>query len=341
MIVFDDGEFEISLVTFCRPEFISHILNTTYHEASVRNIRFKIRDSSPDGLTEKAVKEFNERNHANVECYKVDSGVNIGYKPVLGIQEAESRYVWTACDSFYFDYQELDDKVFPYIKDKVDFIVLYNWSSIREGIYTDKTESIHELFIPVTCIGTTIFKTDIFSYYREDPAGHQRVEKLYGSCYGFAYLAYYLDAFARSPGYRASYSFLNTISVEKAIGKKKVQAWAKRFYECWVFELIYMLDSLPDCYKDKEKILEETWEKMKLDSWDYCYRASRGDLDRETFERIFRGGTLRRITKKPERIRFFACAPDWCVEIAYRIRKYAIVYPVVLIRKLLGFLKSG
>ena len=290
MVVFDDGEFEISLVTYCRPDFISYILEKTYHEAVARNIKFIIRDSSPDDSTEKVVMDFNEKNHANVEYYRVDSSINPGYKPVLGIQNSESKYVWTGCDSFYFDYKELDEKVFPYIKQNIDFIVFYNMKDIRNGVYTDKTEFIHELFVPITCFGASIYKTDIFSYYRNDPEEHQRVESLYSNCYGNAVLAYYLDAFARNTDYRASYSYVNTISVEKGIQKRKVQAWAKRFYECWVFELLYILDSLPDCYRDKEKVLDETWETMKLDSWDFCYRASRGDLNKETFDIISGGG---------------------------------------------------
>ena len=291
MIVFDDGEFEISLVTYCRPDFIAHILKQTYHEAAARNIRFKIRDSSPDGLTEKVVKDFNEKNKAKVEYYRADPIINIGYKPVLGIQGCESKYIWTCCDSFYFDYNKLDEKVFPYVKDGVDFIVLYNMNDVREGIYTDKSEIIHELFVPITCFGATMYKSELFSYYKVDSAEHERLENTYKDCYGNGVLGWYFDALSRDSNYRVSYSCLDTISVSNAIKKKKTQSWAKRFYECWVFELMYMLDHFPDCYKNKEKVLDETWEKMKLDSWEYCYRASKGDLNRETFN-IISGGVF-------------------------------------------------
>ena len=125
MIVFDNNQLEIAVSTYKRPEYIETWLNKCYQSATDRNIAISICDSSPDDRTEKVVKKFNSEKLSKVDYHRVDSSTIIGYKPMVSILETSAEYLWVAGDSRYHYFDELDEKVFPYIKDRsIDYVVI-------------------------------------------------------------------------------------------------------------------------------------------------------------------------------------------------------------------------
>lgn len=75
---------------------------------------------------------------------------------------------------------------------------------------------------------------------------------------------------------------------------------------------------------------------MELDSWHYCYIASKGDLNSEAYEKYRNNGILNRITNHPMRIMFFAKFPNWCVDIVYTLRSLFVNLPKKILKKLLA-----
>ena len=79
------------------------------------------------------------------------------------------------------------------------------------------------------------------------------------------------------------------------------------------------MDLLPDDYSTKEIVPYETWGKMGLDSHFYCYLARvNNGLNSRVFDDYFNRGLLQRCSSNISRIRFYAYAPDWKVNMIYQ-----------------------
>lgn len=306
-IVFDENEFEIAIVTYKRSLFIKTWLDKCYIDTVKRNIQLKIIDSSPDNLTQKVVDEFNLRNKARIAYCHVDTETPIGYKPMIGILTSKSKYVWVAGDSRYHDFKEFDKNVFPFIRQGLDFIVFFNgFGELTYKIYTDKTSFLHDCFIPCTCIGCSIYKVDLFDDIKLDEKLMAHYDNLFKYNYGFGWLGYFYSMFAKKNECRAAFCEVTIYS----IAKNKKQAWAKKFYGCWIDDLHQIMNNLPSIYNHTDDVLRETWEKMHLDSWYYCYIARMGgDLNSKSLKYYKENGLLERTGANQLRVEFFAYAP--------------------------------
>lgn len=315
MVIFDDHELEISVVTYNRADYIKVLLEKNYFEARDRNITFIISDSSPNDKTKTVVDNFNKVFNANVIYRKYDENTNIGYKPVLSILDSKSKYVWVWGDSRFFDFDELDKKLFPYIKNNIDWVCLFsnNLNFIEESTLSDKTQIIHKYFVPITCVGCSIFKSSLFEFLKNQQE-KQSLDTLFKDSFGFAYLGYFYTAFSKSDSYKASFSVVKFNYIPSYLGVKKIQTWAKCFLECWIDELINLIENLPNCYKNKEKLLEETWNIMKLDSFHYLFVSRKGDLNRQSFNKYKQRGIIKRITKHPIRMYVVANTPIFLID---------------------------
>lgn len=313
MVKFDDNEFEIAITTYNRPLFIEKWLEHCYEEVIKRNIELKIYDSSTDSETEKVVSSFNQEKHSSIKYYHVDSCTNIGYKPMVAILNSECKYVWVCGDSRYNDFSEFDQKGFPKLKQGIEFLVFFNdfGTELEDTDYVDKTAFLHDCFIPCTCIGCSIYKTAIFSNIKNSSVLKTHYDKLFADNYGFAWLGYFYSVFADNPEYRAAY---RNVKIHNIFNKKK-QLWAMRFYGCWIDDLCQIMDNLPSVYKNTETVCMETWERMKLYSYHYCFLSKLGgDLNKENYRRYVDTGLIKRIPQdKLGRIKFFAYSPKWII----------------------------
>lgn len=316
IVRFNDYELEIAIVTYNRVEFIKKWIELCGEDVIDRNIRLSIYDSSTNDETEKYIEELNLKRAIKIDYYHIDPEIEIGYKPMLPILASSAKYVWVSGDSRYHDFNELDQKVFPYIKANIDYILLYTtYNEKHDGkIYTDLTEFIHDCFISSTCIGLSIYKTIMFDVLKRDNKLMEECDKKFRNNYGFGWLGYFYTVFAKGKN-KAVFTVVNILSI---LPQKKKQIWAKRFYECWVKNLCEIADFIPDIYQRKDMIPYETWKRMKLDSFAYCYRARvSGGLTPQIFQEYKMNGMLSRVTKKNKRVEFFAKAPLLVINIIY------------------------
>lgn len=317
MIVFNDNELEIAMVTYNRCEFVKEWIRLCHNETIKRNILLSVYDSSTNFETENFIKEYN-KTHERIVYVKVPSETEIGYKPMLPILSSKAKYVWVSGDSRYHDFNEMDEKIFPLIKDGVDSI-LFCWEKKKNNfgrMYTDKSEFLKESFISATCIGWSIYKTDLFDGLKTDEMWLKACDEKYRRNYGFGWIGYFFEAFTKDDA-KAS---LIKIENKKIFPKNKKQSWAKRFYECWVENLIDLTSKLPDIYTTKYDIPRQTWDDMKLYSHAFCRLARvNGGLSPEIFEKYMGNGMLQKVTDRIRRIKFYAYAPMWQINIIYMI----------------------
>ncbi len=323
MVRFDDGELEIAIATYNRPDFIKGWLEKCYRQAVERNIALSIYDSSPDDKTERIILDFNKNAEFKVKYRHVDSKTIIGYKPMFPILESDFQYLWVSGDARYNDFEQLDEKVFPYIKNrKADYIVI-NVSNNRQFpdmLFDNCGDMIHAVFIPSTCIGLSIYRMEIFDPIRNNRNLLNEYDKKFKDNYGFSWLGYFYNVYAAGK----YYTLLANVNTYPVLDIRKTEAWVKQFYGCWADDLCQIIDNIPDVYTGKDFIPRETWDIMRLYSIPYCYLARKnGDLDKKKYDEIKKNGKLDKICDKHSRIRFFAISPMIMVEFVFKI--YAVL----------------
>ena len=260
---------------------------------------------------------FNQKHQIKVDYYHVNSDTIIGYKPMFPILESKAEYLWVSGDSRYHDFNELDEKIFPYIKEgNVEYIV-YNIGNnycLPDTIYKDKGQMLHDTFVPSTCIGLSIYKTSIFDILKKNTDLMQKCDQLFKNNFGFGWLGYFYYAYNQEN----FTTLLANIKILPILDKKKTQSWAVRFYGCWVDDLCQIIDNIPSSYTNKEQIPKNTWKVMALDSFNYGYLARKyGDLNKEKYKDMITHGLINRITDNPKKIKKFATVPLCILEVVY------------------------
>lgn len=308
MVMFDDHELEIAMVTYNRVDFVKEWMDHCYWPARNRNIKLSIYDSSTNNDTENYVYGFNKDSGANIEYNRVDSEIEIGYKPMIPLLKSDSKYVWVSGDSRYHDFSVLDQKVFKYIKQDIDFVVFHivNNEENDGKIYEDPNEFLRECFISMTCIGLSVYRTEMFAQLRHNYSLRAEFDRKYRHNYAFGWIGYFLEMYQRE---KRSAVF-TVVPIHEILPEQKKQTWFKRFYGCWCEDLCNLLDMIPDSYGNVDRILWETWKYMGLDSVYYCYQTRRqGDSNMEIFDRYRDNGMLARVTRHLKRMEKFASAP--------------------------------
>lgn len=306
IVIFEPNEFEIAVITYNRCEFIKEWLLYCYEEIKKRNIGLSIYDSSTDNNTEMYINDFVEKSNDNIIHYhRIDSSVTIGYKPMIPILNSKAKYIWVSGDSRYHDFNILDTKVFIYIKENIDYIILHAINNEENDgkIYTSQNELLWECFISMTCIGLSIYKTTLFDPIKYNEQFVKECDLKYRENYAFSWIGYFLESYSMKKN-NAVFSIVPTLNIRP---EKKVQSWFKRFYECWCENLCDLMDALSDTYCNTEKVIKDTWKYMRLDSPLYCYKARKnGDLTKDKFEKYLQNGMLQRVSKQLDRIERFA-----------------------------------
>ena len=186
MIVFDNNEFEVVIATYNRAEFVSKLLDICYEDCQKRNINISVLDSSTNDATKHVIDDKNHKGW-NVKYKKVSSDVIIGYKIVVALLQSTCKYVWIMGDSRYQDFAEMDLKVFPLIKNNVDFVTFYPDKNKKDiCVYDNVNDFLLEHLDSTTCIGTSIFNAWLFKKSMMDPEFSADMEAKFAQNYGFA-----------------------------------------------------------------------------------------------------------------------------------------------------------
>lgn len=321
MFIFKDNELEVALVTYNRCEFVIEWMNLCYSELCTRNIIFSVYDSSSNDETEVALRQWTSANLSQVNYHRIDSSVQIGYKPMIPILNSKADYIWVMGDSRTHDFSELDIKVFPLIKEQIDLITLHIVNN-RENdgkIYDDEGSFLKECFVSSTCIGLTIYKRSIFAPLIESPHLQESYDSLFRRNYAFAWLGYFYSVLVLKP-WKAAFVVAKIYNV---LPDRKKQVWAGRFYESWVQNLCDLMDKIPDTYSTKKTVARETWEILGLDAYPNCFKARlSGGLNKSIYQKIKENGMLIRVTKRVGRVRLFALSPTWLVKTMDRAYRF-------------------
>ncbi len=313
IVTFEPEEFEIAVVTYNRCEFVAEWLKHCYNEIRIRNIGLSIWDSSTNHDTQKYITAFNHENNTDIKYYHVNSETSVGYKPTFPLLNVRSKYVWIAGDSRYHDFAILDQKIFPYLKKDIDYIILHAVNNEENDgkIYTDKDSFLKECFVAITCIGLSIFKTSIFTPIRTNSLLRSQCDQKYKDNYGFGWIGYFLEMFALQ-NYKALFSVVPVLSINP---DKKIQSWAKKFYRCWIEDLCNLLDGISEKYRGTNAVIKGTWKYLSLDRPSYCYEMRKSaDLNPETLNKYKNNGMLQRVTKHTNRLERFANCTDEALE---------------------------
>lgn len=314
MVTFETGEFEIAIATYNRPEFVAEWLERCYEQTRKRGIHLSIYDSSTNDETENYIRKFKAcRNDADVEYCRVDSDVTIGYKSMLPLLHSASKYVWVSGDSRCQDFDLLDMKVFPYLKQDVDCVILHATNNEENDgkVYTDKNEFLHDCFVSMTCLGLSIYKTIMFEPLKRDSKLKAQCDQKYQDNYAFGWIGYFLEMYALRE-YKAVFAVVPVINIKS---DKKVASWFKKYYGCVIGDLCDLMDTVSDKYQCTEKVIRDTWKYLSHDIPTLCYETrKKGDLNPETYRKYKENGMLDRCTRKGDRLKRFAYASDGEVE---------------------------
>ena len=255
-----------------------------------------------------------------IEYVRIDSSEIIGYKPMYPILESKCKYVWVCGDSRYHSFEELDKKVFPHLFNDIDYIGMQIQSNEENDgtIYVDHSVFLSECFISSTCIGLSIYKTTIFDPLKQDESFRKQCDESFRNNYAFAWLGYFYTVYSFAE-YRAAFVKVEIYDINK---KTKKQVWAKRFFESWCQNVCELVDGLPDIYRNKDRLVSETWEKMNYDYIRNIHKAwVSGGLTKDIYMKYKTNGMLDRLECDERRVRFFACSPKWLVSLYYYVFK--------------------
>lgn len=305
MEIFKSGELEIAICTYNRSEYIKEWINKCYKPATDRNIKISIYDSSSDNETKDFISKFNigKDEYNYIKYRKLPSETSIGCKPVYAMIESDAEYVWVSGDSRYHIFEELDETVFKAIKLGYEFILI-SAADNRENhgkVYSEKKEFLYDCLTSLTCIGMSIYKTDMFRRLRVDEKYLNQLDEKYKNNYGFGWIGYFLECFSE-PEYKAYFCSIETKNV---LERKKHQYWSKHFMKCWCQNLCELLDRIPECYGNVDRAIRKTWENINLDTLDYFYE-SKFDLTEEYFSFLFEKGYIQRCSKNVDMWRIVA-----------------------------------
>ncbi len=320
-VVFKKNEFEIALCTFNRPQFVKVLLPELSLQCLARNIQLRIVDASNTDETEQIVRSFNKRSlEMNVLYTRVPSDTIPGFMQMQAINTSDSKYVWVYADARRVDFDEFDRKIFPIIKKGIDLLVFYGSDySAQVGLYTDLSRFVHSCIVQFTCTGCSIYNREIFECFRDNLELKKHCDDLFKDNYAFSWMGYSLYALAQKKCIKTYFSKV----LVKPVLKKKRSTWMKRFYACWIDDMIDITDNLPEMIRGKDTLLTEIWRKMELDRADYCYLGRTvGDLNRAKYEHYLNSGVLERICANKKRMRFYACSPIIFIYLAYPLDKF-------------------
>lgn len=306
MIQFDDNELEIALVTYNRSAFVQEWFDTCCEEFCKRNITISVYDSSNDGKTKSIVEAASLKYQHKIKYIYISDQLSVGHVVWEVIKNSKAKYIWPVGDSRRQDIEDLDEKVFPYIKKNYDHIVLGaidNWEN--DGtVYRNKHDMLYDCFISMTCTGYYIYRRAIFDPLLLDKELVAECDKKFDGNYGFTWMGYFLTAYSMDEKYETVFSFVRTIDIEP---EKKVVRWNKYFFKCWCDDLCNIVDNCADVYKAEDDLLKKVWKYLAFDMAISLYKNCQdGVLNPDIFEKNV--NKLKRMSKDVDKIRGFAYA---------------------------------
>lgn len=296
---------EIALATYNRPEFVREWFEL--HKSGIEKYGFvvSVYDSSTNEETKQIIEKEKSQIKFDIRYFRVDSKIRVDEKVLMLILNSKCDYVWPLGDSNYYDLDDLNQKVIPYLEQNYDVACIFSSTELDNDnkTYTDAVEFVGDCFWHATWLGGMLIKKTLFGFQYKDSTFNKYMEK-YNRNDGFSYLGVLYDILAQKLYVQISFNVVQT----KSIGKNKVPGWLKRYFEVWCDNLCYFVDTLDSRYDPvKDKVIRTTWEVLKLDGLEWCCKARLANgLNEEIFNRYNTSGLIDQVSSHKQRIRFYA-----------------------------------
>lgn len=305
MILFDTDELEVILITYNRHKFVAEWIERYVDELLARNIKISVYDSSTDEETKLQIEKENLKHEENKIRYEyITSKLSVGHVVLEAILKSMAKYVWVVGDSRCHNFSDLDSKVFPYIKSGMDHIVLKTVDNEENDgkIYADKNEMLKECLISMTCTGFYIYKTALFEPLKKDTEFFKSCFKKYDDNYGFTWMGYFLESYAKNSNHRTVFVKIPVIDIEP---EKKVTRWSQKFYKCWCSDLCNVIDGISEQYEANDDLIKKVWKILGFDLSQSLYvNCKEGILNSEIYQKYKQ--ILARVSNNVEKIESFA-----------------------------------
>lgn len=307
MYIFEDDFLEFALVTYNRKEWVETWFDLHLQNILERNIKMSVYDSSTNDETKLLVNSVNESIGSKIEYIHLDSDVTIGYKPMYPLMNSQCRYCYVAADGVELDFEQMDVRLFPLMQNDYEMIIIGLSGVTEDRKFSDCDHFLDSCFLETTAIGLSFYRTAFIKTYLKSEKVKNECDRKYRDNYGFAWLGYVYEAFANSD----QKAILLTVPFYTIDENKKTRTWEKRFFKCWVEDLIRFVDGIPDVYTSKSELPRKVWERKRFDSYYYCIRARKcGGLKPEDYERYMTNGMLSRVSDNLTRIKYIAYASN-------------------------------
>lgn len=305
---FRDNELGVVLVTYRRHEFVREWFENCFIELCERNIGVAVYDSSDNQLTRDVVESFSHLHNVPVQYVYISDKLSVGHVVWEAIKQAKTDYVWVVGDSRRHSFEELDKKVFPYIKKQYEHIVL---ETIDNGendgkIYTNRHEMIYDCLISMTCTGFYIYRRSIFDRVLQDKNMFEECNSKYEDNYGFTWMGYFLKAYSLNDEYKTVFTRVKTYTIAPV---KKIVRWNDFFFKCWVSDLCNIVDNCDSTYGVSDDLLKKVWNYLALDmSFKLFENRKAGVLNKHVYDKY--AILIKRVSEHAEKIRDYAYSPE-------------------------------
>lgn len=251
-----DIKLAVCIPTYNRPEVIEEFIQTCARQYLQHQFDIFIYDSSEDIQTEEVVKEY-KKQFSNLYYTKVAPEIHSNMKVYNIFREfghsLKYDYLWVCSDSIRWS-QEVLNSVDTYTKKKYDIIIpnYRDTEKIGDKEYCDKNSLFLDCAWHMTLYGATILNV---STMLSDVNWESLTEKYaVPECINHSHVAFYFEKINCMNKWKAIHLSFPT-SVLTASGLKEYSGWRSETFYVWCHCWPAMINKLPDCYQNKEKVI--------------------------------------------------------------------------------------
>jgi len=241
--------------TYKHPHMIEEFLGQYAAGYAERSIDIYIYDSSPDDETEKTVTAYQQKIDS-LYYIRIPEEVNVYKKIYLIFQQYEMKdqydFIWPCGDGIHYPLRAMDT-ILPQISHQYDMVHIN--ATDREGlgtrVYEDCNEYLGDCAWHTTLLGALLFNCNTML---KDVCWKTYEEKFLKEGYlEFSQVSFYFYRFLEMPRFCVKYISGASLCYRSKLKKRTV--WYERLFKVLCVDWVNTIETLPDCYTNKETAL--------------------------------------------------------------------------------------